>query len=126
MRPVVLFAAIAVLASCSPKSPSAATSDPVAPDPRDVERAETLVPADASLAGIYDRSCRACHALDGLGAPMTGHTAAWTPRLDARGLDGLVDSVRSGRGGMPAMGYCADCNDEDFRALITFMSEGNP
>ena len=92
------------------------------PDPATVQRAESLVPADAKLAAIYNRSCRACHALPGLQAPLSGHAAAWKSRMRERGMPELVRAVRQGRGTMPPMGYCADCSDDDFRALITFMS----
>lgn len=118
--------ALALLAACSPK-PGTPTTKTAEPDPAHVALAETLVPSDEGLAAIYDRSCRACHALEGLGAPLAGDSAAWAPRLSERGMDGLLASVHSGRGSMPAMGYCADCTDEDFRALIEFMStEGLP
>jgi len=123
------FCGLLLLASISACSQPPAESGPaiVVPDAVHVSLAETLVPADPTLAAIYDRSCRACHALDGLGAPLSGHTAAWTPRLEERGLEGVLASVHTGRGAMPPMGYCPDCTDEDFRALIEFMStEGQP
>ncbi|MBD3769911.1 MAG: cytochrome c5 family protein [Rhodobacterales bacterium] len=94
----------------------------IEPDEAHIALAETLTPADPTLAPIYDRSCRACHALDGLGAPLTGHAAAWAPRLEERGMEGLLGSIHAGRGAMPSMGYCADCTDDNFRALIEFMS----
>ena len=126
MKKVLIAVGTVLLAACSPKavvSPVAAAG----PDAAHVALAETLVPADETLAAIYDRSCRACHALEGLGAPLAGDSAAWSPRITERGMDGLLASVHSGRGSMPAMGYCADCSDEDFRALIGFMStEGLP
>ena len=126
MRFISVMPAIALLAACTP-GPAAPRTQAAEPDSAHVALAETLVPSDAPLAAIYDRSCRACHALEGLGAPLAGDSAAWTPRLAERGMDGLLASVHSGRGSMPAMGYCADCSDEDFRALIQFMStEGLP
>ena len=126
MRIFLVTAAMALTAACTPE-PAASASAVIEPDPAHVTLAETLVPSDEALAAIYDRSCRACHALEGLGAPLTGHSAAWTPRLEERGMDGLLASVHSGRGLMPALGYCPDCTDEDFRALIEFMStEGLP
>ena len=121
MRIFLVSASLVLLAACSPKSAGTA---PVAieQDAAHVALAETLVPADEALAAIYDRSCRACHALEGLGAPLAGQSAAWAPRLEERGMDGLLASVHSGRGTMPAMGYCPDCTDDEFRALIEFMS----
>lgn len=113
----LLFAASACGASTATDAAS-----PVEPDEAHIALAETRVPVDEPLAAIYERSCRACHALNGLGAPLTGHSAAWEPRFTERGADGLIQSVKTGRGTMPAMGYCADCSDDDLRALITFMS----
>jgi cytochrome c5 len=118
---------LAFLCACSPGAAENAAPNIVEPDAPHIALAETLVPSDPDLGAIYDRSCRACHALHGLGAPLTGHSAAWAPRFDARGMDGLIASVHTGRGAMPAMGYCPDCSDDDLRALIEFMAtEGQP
>lgn len=117
---------LAAVCACS-QNPSENPSEIVEADPAHAAMAETLVPADPGLAAVYERSCRTCHALDGMGAPLTGHAAAWAPRLEARGMDGMLASVHTGRGVMPPMGYCADCTDETFTALIEFMStEGQP
>lgn len=75
-----------------------------------------------TLAEVYDRSCRGCHAVRETGAPLTGHAAAWAPRL-ARG-EAWLAAVKGGLGAMPPMGLCPDCTDDDFRALVRFMSEG--
>jgi cytochrome c5 len=84
--------------------------------------AEALRPADARLSAVYERSCLLCHGRAGTGAPTTGDTAAWAPR-QAKGMDALVASARTGVGGMPAMGSCIDCSDADLRDLIQFMSQ---
>ncbi|MEZ6013015.1 MAG: c-type cytochrome [Hyphomonas sp.] len=127
MRIVWTVALFWAVCACSQSSTNAAPEAVPVPDAAHIALAETHVPADPALAAIYDRSCRACHALEGLGAPLAGDSAAWAPRLSERGMDGLLASVHSGRGSMPAMGYCADCTDLDFRALIEFMStEGLP
>ena len=81
-----------------------------------------LRPADAELAGIYDRSCRSCHTIAATGAPLTGDVAAWQPRLD-KGMDMLIDNVVNGYGGMPPFGMCMDCDAAQFEALIQFMAE---
>ena len=121
LRILLVLAGFSLLSACSGQTTDAAPA-PYVPDAAHVELAETHVPADATLAAIYDRACRACHALEGLGAPLAGDSAAWTPRLEERGLEGLMASVHSGKGTMPPMGYCADCSDDDFLALIGFMS----
>jgi cytochrome c5 len=69
----------------------------------------------------YQSSCFACHMSGAAGAPKTGDVAAWEPRL-AKGMDALVASVKKGMGGMPPTGLCADCTDEEYKALIEFMA----
>ena len=84
-------------------------------------------PSDQRLAAIYSRSCVLCHGQPNSGAPSTGFVSAWAPRLkQAGGLDGLVASARRGKGAMPPMGMCTDCNDADLHALIDFMSSKKP
>ncbi|CAM3846226.1 c-type cytochrome [Roseateles saccharophilus] len=105
--------ALTLLCGCGARSapPAALTAAEV----------EALRPADTRLAAAYERSCLLCHGRPGSGAPATGDTAAWAPRL-AKGLDGLLASARDGLGGMPAMGLCADCSEAELRQLILFMS----
>lgn len=86
-------------------------------------QAQTLKPADASLASVYDRSCKTCHAVVGTGAPLTGDVAGWQPRMD-QGMDVMVDHAITGFGGMPPFGFCMDCDAEQFEALIQFMATG--
>ncbi|EJL04004.1 hypothetical protein PflQ2_2063 [Pseudomonas fluorescens Q2-87] len=84
----------------------------------------TAMPADAALAQVYDSSCKLCHANPGAGAPLTGDTNAWAPRV-AQGADTLLDHAINGYNGMPPMGLCMHCSEEQFVALIAFMS-GQP
>lgn len=93
---------------------------PAPPADADVLAADTLRPARPELAAIYERSCIACHGVRSA-APLTGHAASWQPRL-AQGMDTLLKHTREGLRGMPAMGLCPDCGEQDFRDLITFMS----
>ncbi len=69
----------------------------------------------------YAASCGACHAYAVAGAPKTGDAAQWEPRL-AKGMEALVSSIRNGLGVMPAGGMCTTCSDDDYKALITYMS----
>jgi len=76
-------------------------------------------PADA----IYKQFCTVCHSIGLAGAPVTGDTAAWQTRLDAQGgMDGLVASGKRGVGGMPPMGTCANCTDDEMADVIKYMS----
>lgn len=70
---------------------------------------------------IYNQSCIACHASGAAGAPKTGDTAAWAPRL-AQGEATLLKHTKEGLNAMPPKGMCMDCTDDEFKALIKFMS----
>ena len=70
----------------------------------------------------YASSCGACHMAGAAGAPKSGDTEAWAARLNAKGMDGLVASVRNGLNAMPPGGLCNSCSDEDHVALISYMA----
>ncbi len=79
------------------------------------------VPQDAALAQLYGASCRQCHANPAAGAPLTGDTLAWAPRLE-KGMATLLDHSINGFQGMPPLGLCMQCTEQDFHALIEFMA----
>ncbi|MCZ6828797.1 MAG: c-type cytochrome [Gammaproteobacteria bacterium] len=108
LRPVVLIL-LALLSACA--------DDQRAPVPS----LGPSTPADPEVAEIYNRSCRSCHAQGAAQAPLTGDRAAWAPRLE-QGMEVLLEHTISGYNGMPPLGMCFDCEEEDFAALITFMS----
>jgi cytochrome c5 len=83
--------------------------------------ASTLAYADRSVDELYPKTCSMCHAAAVAGAPKTGDLAVWKPRLDAKGIDGLLQSVHSGLNAMPPKGMCMDCTDTEYKALIEFM-----
>lgn len=70
---------------------------------------------------IYEQYCVICHR-DGLaGAPKFQNKDDWQARLDAKKLEGLLNSVKNGLNAMPAMGTCVDCSDEDLKQAIQYM-----
>jgi cytochrome c5 len=69
----------------------------------------------------YNKSCVVCHDQGVAGAPKTGDAAAWEPRI-AKGMDALMASVKNGLNAMPPMGMCFDCSDDEYVALIKYMS----
>jgi len=70
---------------------------------------------------IYNRSCFSCHAGGVAGAPIPGDEAAWAPRV-AKGREALLVSVKEGMPpGMPPMGLCMSCSDEDLAQAIDYM-----
>ncbi|MFZ5669156.1 MAG: c-type cytochrome [Pseudomonadota bacterium] len=100
-----------LLAACAPAKP--------APTP---EQAALLKPADARLAGLYETSCKACHAIPESGAPLVHDPKAWAPRWK-QGLPMLVDHTIQGFNAMPAGGQCATCTPAEFEGLIRFMAD---
>ena len=88
----------------------------------EIDAAARAEPEPPALAALYDRSCKTCHGLGNRGAPLVGRIADWAPRRAARGVDGLLASVKKGRGAMPPGGLCPDCSDDDDRRIIAFMS----
>lgn len=71
---------------------------------------------------LYNRACMACHASGAAGAPIAHNAEAWAPRL-AKGMDVLVASARNGLNAMPPRAMCMDCTDDEYKALIEFMSK---
>ncbi len=69
----------------------------------------------------YKSTCNMCHGSGAAGAPRKGDANAWAARL-AQGEDALLASVKNGKGAMPAKGLCSDCTDEQFKALINYVS----
>ncbi len=80
---------------------------------------------DARLAAVYERACMSCHEVPGSGAPQRGDRAAWSAR-QSTGRPALVASVRQGKGAMPPMGWCPECSDADFAALIDHLAGRAP
>lgn len=70
----------------------------------------------------YAQSCATCHGAGVLGAPKKGDKAAWESRLK-QNTEILLSRVRNGYKNMPAKGLCNDCSDDDYIALIKFMSQ---
>ncbi len=108
----LVFALLALLTACAGGESSGISET----------QSKALVPADAELADIYNRSCRSCHTLAATGSPLTGDAAAWDERMN-KGMDVLLDNVINGFGGMPPLGLCMDCDVDQFEALILFMAE---
>ena len=107
----LLLALLGLLAACDDKPQH----------PPQPATASNAMPADPALAQLYDTSCKLCHANPASGAPLTGDSQAWSPRV-ALGADTLLDHTINGYNGMPPMGLCVQCSEEQFLGLISFMS----
>ena len=69
---------------------------------------------------IVAASCNACHGTGLLGAPKVG-SADWGPRMDERGIEGLLTHALEGFNSMPAKGNCATCSDDEILTAIEYM-----
>ena len=79
--------------------------------------------ADQTVLDNYKKTCGLCHASGAGNAPRTG-TADWDARM-SKGLDSLLESVKTGFGGkMPPKGMCFNCSDDDLKNLIQYMATG--
>jgi cytochrome c5 len=113
-RPLVVLAAL-VLAGCGAEprqDPGIADARP-GPDPAPAVEEEDYL-------AQWARSCALCHVRGEGGAPVVGDREAWAPRV-AQGEDVLLEHTVEGLNNMPPLGYCMDCEEEDFRNIIRFM-----
>lgn len=78
-------------------------------------------PATAATLKLYGQTCQTCHGVSGTGAPKTGDVKAWSGRL-YKGRETLLNNSINGYRSMPPMGGCMQCTEEDFAALIEYMS----
>ena len=70
---------------------------------------------------LFNNNCVQCHLRPGVGAPLAGNAKDWQARK-AQGEDQMLRHVVEGLKGMPPLGYCSACREDDFRALIRFMA----
>ena len=94
----------------------------VATTPKPVVAAAPAAAASGAGAGeqVFSTVCQTCHAAGLAGAPKTGDTAAWQPRI-AQGIETLYASVINGKGVMPAKGGAVSSPDADIRAAVDLM-----
>lgn len=72
---------------------------------------------------IYNKACVACHSVGVLNAPKLQDAADWAPRME-KGFDVVWQNAINGIGGMPPMGTCSDCSNDEIKAAIEHMIEG--
>jgi cytochrome c5 len=113
-----LGAALCVAALCLAASGARAA----APDTRAVPEAPAL---DARLAQVYAQVCATCHQVPATGAPLTGDPDTGRSAA-AAGRETMLRNTVEGLRGMPPLGTCGFCTEDDLRRLIEFMapSEG--
>jgi len=107
----ILVGSALLLAACgSGQNGQSASPAPVA-----------LAPASPPIQKIYDTTCSNCHGRPGTGAPPAGDAAAWAPRV-AQGKEIVLNHIINGYRGMPPMGMCMQCSEDDFVAVTEYMS----
>jgi cytochrome c5 len=72
---------------------------------------------------VYTAQCTACHSSGAAGAPKTGDTAAWAPRI-ATGYEALLTSALKGKGAMGAQGGGDFSDYEVARAVVYLANKG--
>ncbi|MDQ2078386.1 cytochrome c5 family protein [Marinimicrobium sp. ABcell2] len=72
---------------------------------------------------IYNTSCATCHNAGVAGAPVLGDADQWNTLIQERGMEAIYNNAINGIGGMPAMGLCTTCSEEEMRATVDYMIE---
>ena len=73
---------------------------------------------------VYNTACAACHSSGAGGAPVVGDAGAWSDRI-AQGSDTLYLHAIEGLNGMPAMGLCMDCSEDEIKLAVDYMVAGS-
>lgn len=76
---------------------------------------------NAEIHARWARSCALCHVAGEGGAPRMGDADAWRERV-AQGRVVMLKHTIEGRNRMPPLGYCMDCELNDFAAMIVMMA----
>lgn len=76
---------------------------------------------EANLLDTYKRTCANCHELAATGAPQTGDIPTWQEVFD-KPFEQILDRAINGYEGMPPLGQCFECSQEDLSTLIHYMS----
>ena len=80
-----------------------------------------LAQTDERLMTLMANNCLQCHARPETGAPIIGNTDDWQD-IVSKGEELMLLNVIQGIAGMPPLGYCSACSENDFKALIRFMT----
>lgn len=69
---------------------------------------------------VYAQFCANCHSGGWQSAPVSNDESEWQERM-AKGWETLFKNAKQGLNGMPPMGTCMDCSDEELTASIKEM-----
>jgi cytochrome c5 len=74
---------------------------------------------------LLSNNCLQCHAAPHISAPQLGHPKDWKD-INAQGEETVLKHVVEGIGGMPPLGYCSACDEQDLRELIYLITGMQP
>ena len=87
-------------------------------------------PAPVAAAGpksgkeVYSSFCTTCHSAGVMGAPKSGNSADWAPRI-GKGIETLYTHAIGGFNAMPPRGMCAACSDDEVKGAVDYMVENS-
>jgi cytochrome c5 len=82
-------------------------------------------PEAGRVSRLFAANCAQCHVRPGVGAPLAGAQAEWAIRRE-QGEDAMLKNVVEGIRGMPPLGYCGACTEDELRALTRMMAGTAP
>lgn len=78
-----------------------------------------------NVAEVYQARCYACHGTGMANAPLLGDAIEWEIRME-KGMETVMRNVIDGLNGlMPAKGLCAECSDDELKALVDYILENS-
>ncbi len=81
---------------------------------------DTAGSADARQIKLLTNNCIQCHTNPESSAPIMGVTEDWQAVI-AQGEEATLKNVVLGIRGMPPLGYCSACNENDLRVLTQLI-----
>ena len=84
-------------------------------------KVEKTPPGNRTGEQIYKSICSICHDAATLGAPKTGDTAAWAPRISL-GFEALTHSVINGKNAMPPRAGASDLTDTEIQRAVAHLA----
>jgi len=76
---------------------------------------------DARQMSLFVNNCLQCHTRPETGAPVIGVSEDWQA-IASQGEEAILVNVVQGIKGMPPLGYCSACSEEDLRVLLRFIA----
>jgi cytochrome c5 len=121
--PLVAILAVAAIAGCGKKEAvdPETTATLIQPVARLELKVVKVAPGSRTGEQIYTSVCSSCHGAGVLGAPKTGDSAAWAPRI-AQGFETLAHNAINGIRGMPPRGGGADLTDTEVQRAVAYLA----